>query len=77
MRRGGFAGRGRRYADRTKLTWHTRSAATRSMTVCPPSVLAPDIQRALSDPGKPFSWLLVQSATGATVGPRSFFVSSA
>ena len=74
MCRGGFAGRGRRYADRIRVTWHTRSAATRSMTVCPcsPSVLAPTSSASAVGPRE-----TLQSAVGATVGTRSFFVSSA
>ena len=45
--RGGFAGRGRRYADRTELTRHARSAAGLPATVCPcsPSDLALGVRR--------------------------------
>ena len=65
MCRGGFAGRGWRCADRTRVIWHARSAATRSMTVCPPSVLAPDVQRKRCRTPE-----TLQSAAGATAGTR-------
>ena len=55
MYRGGFAGRGRRYADRTRVTCskHTRSAAGLPATVCPYSPCPRRPAQVLLNPGNP------------------------
>ena len=60
-------GPGQSYAAHKKRSWFTRS-----MTVCPPSVLAPTSSASAVGPRE-----TLQSAAGATAGARSFFVSSA
>ena len=73
--RGGFASRGRRYADRARVTRRTRSAAGLPANPRPcalPPPLPPASGASAAGPRE-----TLQSAAGATAGARSFFVSSA